>query len=91
MYSYGGDIEFWPGKDTPTACHAPASTDLNKCNVSVFFDVNNQAAAQVYKKTEGVEHIIALLDSRMDGWAQMRLTTTTTAANLATFTLTWAT
>jgi hypothetical protein len=71
VYSYGGDIEFWPGKDTPTACHAPASTDLSKCNVSVFFDVNNQAAAQVYKKTDGVEHIIALLDSRMDGWAQI--------------------
>lgn len=51
-YAYGGDIEFWAGRDTPQACWAPASTDLTKCNVSVFFDPNNAAAAQVYANAE---------------------------------------
>eukprot|EP01029_Cantina_marsupialis_P000847 TRINITY_DN10657_c0_g1_i1.p1 TRINITY_DN10657_c0_g1~~TRINITY_DN10657_c0_g1_i1.p1 ORF type:complete len:425 (-),score=105.22 TRINITY_DN10657_c0_g1_i1:344-1618(-) len=68
IYSYGGDIEFWPNPHNPTACHKPASEDPHECAVSVFFDDNNKAAASKYAETEGVETVIALLDSRMDGW-----------------------
>jgi hypothetical protein len=69
--SYGGDIEFWASKDSPDACAAPASTNLSKCNVSVYFDQNNAKAAEAYKKTEGVKAITALLDGRLDGMDQI--------------------
>lgn len=70
-YAYGGDIEFWPNKTSPDACWATASDDLNKCNVSVYYDNNNKKAAQVYQQAAGVTSIVALLDSRMDGWDQI--------------------
>ena len=71
MYAYGGDIEFWPNKTAPDACWATASDDLNKCNVSVYYDNNNKKAAEVYAQASGVTSIVALLDSRMDGWDQI--------------------
>ena len=55
----------WPGKDTPDACkltaNGPASDDLNKCNISIFYDPNNAAAAEVYRKAHGVKSTIALV------------------------------
>ena len=69
--SYGGDIEFWASKDSPDACSAPASTNLSKCNVSVYFDSNNAKAAEAYKNAEGVKAITALLDGRLDGMDQI--------------------
>jgi len=72
IYSYGGDIEFWTSKKNKTGCHAPASEDLAVCNVSVYFDPVNAQAAQKYRSSvTGVDSIIALLDSRMDGWQQL--------------------
>lgn len=70
--SYGGDIEFWPSKDTPEACNAPASDDINKCNVSIYLDPVNAKAAQAYLDVEGVNSITALIDGRLDGWDQIQ-------------------
>ena len=67
VYTYGGDIEFWALKGHPTACNAPASMNKNECNVSIFYDPQNAAAAEVYRATEGVKSTVALIDSRMDG------------------------
>lgn len=72
IYTYGGDIEFWAQKGQLDACHKPASMDKNKCNVSIFYDQQNAAAAEVYRKAEGVKSTIALIDSRMDGWQQIK-------------------
>lgn len=75
VYSYGGDIEFWAGKAHPDGCtrgNIPVPFDQDVCNVSVYFDPNNQAAAVVYDQVEKVDSIIALLDSRMDGWTQIQ-------------------
>ena len=75
VYSYGGDIEFWAGKDHPDGCargKIPVPFQQDVCNVSVYFDPNNQAAAVVYDEVEKVDSIIALLDSRMDGWTQIQ-------------------
>ena len=69
--SYGGDIEFWASKDSPDACSAPASTNLSKCNVSVYFASNKARAAEAYKNAEGVKAITALLDGRLDGMDQI--------------------
>merc|ERR1712028_44839 len=66
VYSYGGDVEFWPSKNTEQACWAPA--DMANCNATSYYDKNNKAAAAVYAEVEGVESITALLDARMDGW-----------------------
>lgn len=71
ILSYGGDVELWANKTSPKACDAPASTDMGKCNVSVFLDVNNMHAAEVYKQTEGVKSITMLIDGRMNGWEQI--------------------
>jgi hypothetical protein len=71
VYAYGGDIEFWPNKTAPDACWATASDDLNQCNVSVYYDPNNKHSAEFYKQADGVNSIVALLDSRMDGWDQI--------------------
>ena len=54
-------------KDSPKACDAPASTNMSKCNVSVYLDPNNLRAAEVYKGVEDVKSIVMLLDGRMDG------------------------
>lgn len=72
VYSYGGDIEFWAGKSDPKGCDKPASTDPQKCNVSIYYDPNNQKAATVYEQVDKVESIVALIDSRMDGWEQIK-------------------
>jgi len=75
VYSYGGDIEFWAGKAHPDGCargKIPVPFQQDVCNVSVYFDPNNQAAAVVYDEVEKVDSIIALLDSRMDGWTQIQ-------------------
>merc|ERR1711998_347741 len=69
IYSYGGDVEFWPinsgsGNDTQS-CWAPAS---DNCNYTSYFEENNHNAAVTYKSTSGVEQVVALLDARMDGW-----------------------
>ena len=74
VYSYGGDIEFWSGKGHPDGCarNPYASTDPTVCNVSVYFDPNNLKAAQAYSEVQGVKSITALLDSRMDGWEQIK-------------------
>lgn len=72
VYTYGGDIEFWALKGHPTACNAPASMNKNECNVSIFYDPQNAAAAEVYRATEGVKSTVALIDSRMDGWEQIK-------------------
>jgi hypothetical protein len=71
VYAYGGDIEFWPNAKTPQGCWAPASNDLNVCNVSVFYDPNNELAAEAYSQTAGVDAVVALLDGRLDGWQQI--------------------
>lgn len=74
VLSYGGDIEFWAGKnDTDGCARTPyASEDPSKCNVSVYFDPNNLKAAEAYSQVKGVKSITALLDSRMDGWEQIK-------------------
>jgi len=72
IYTYGGDIEFWAQKGHATACHKPASFDKNLCNVSIFYDPQNAAANDVYRKAQGVKSTIALIDSRMDGWEQIK-------------------
>jgi hypothetical protein len=69
VLSYGGDIEFWPKKGNPTACHEPA-TDL--CNYTSYYDPNNEKAAAVYSKAGGVQQVVALLDSRLDGMTQIK-------------------
>lgn len=73
ILSYGGDIELWAGQGHPDGCDREpyASTDPAICNVSVFFDPNNLAAAKNYSTAKGVKSITALLDSRMDGWNQI--------------------
>jgi hypothetical protein len=72
VYAYGGDIEFWANAKDPQGCWAPASNDLNVCNVSVFFDPNNAKAAEVYQAAPGVDTVVALLDGRLDGWDQIQ-------------------
>jgi len=74
IYSYGGDIEFWAGKNHTDGCDRNpfASTNSSVCNVSVYFDNNNLKAAQSYSKVKGVKSITAIVDSRMDGWEQIK-------------------
>jgi len=40
IYSYGGDVEFWPNKNSPQACHAPAKEGT--CNYTSYYDQNNE-------------------------------------------------
>jgi len=69
VYSYGGDIEFWPVKDQPTACWTPAKEPA--CNVSIFYDPINAEAAYLYSTAFGVQNIVSLIDSRLDGWSMI--------------------
>merc|ERR1711998_685525 len=46
IYSYGGDVEFWPNKNSPKACQAPAVEGT--CNYTSYYDENNEKAADVY-------------------------------------------
>jgi len=66
IYSYGGDVEFWPSKTNPQACWEPA--DPASCNATSYYDNNNKLAAAKYAQAPGVKSITALLDARMDGW-----------------------
>lgn len=70
VYSYGGDIEFWPTKEQPEACWTPATEPA--CNVSIFYDPINAEAASIYSQADGVDGIIALIDSRLDGWNMIK-------------------
>merc|ERR1712167_523109 len=72
VYSYGGDVEFWPkkGGDTKTACWAPAK---DTCNFTSYYDPVNRKAAATYSTTKGVEQIVSLIDSRLDGWEMIKL------------------
>jgi len=66
IYSYGGDVEFWPKSQAPAdSCHAPAK---DTCNFTSYYDPINEKAAGVYAKTDGVEQVVALIDARLDGW-----------------------
>merc|ERR1712205_190813 len=46
VYSYGGDVEFWPTKNDPKACAAPAKEGV--CNFTSYYDSNNRKAADAY-------------------------------------------
>merc|ERR1711990_1426691 len=61
VYSYGGDIEFWPKKEEPQACWAPAK---DTCNYTSYYDDNNRKAAGAYTQVKGVGQIVALMDAR---------------------------
>lgn len=70
VYSYGGDIEFWPKASEPKACWAPASEPA--CNVSIFYDPINAEAASIYSQSTGVDAIVSLIDGRLDGWEMIQ-------------------
>jgi len=52
VYSYGGDMEYYPDSNPP---------------YETYFAAANQQAATTYKQTQGVEHVICVVDGRMDG------------------------
>jgi len=83
VYSYGGDVEFWADKKDKTACHAPAKEGL--CNYTSYYDPNNQKAANVYRGTDGVGQVVALLDSRLDGWNMIEQYNNNDACNFGDF------
>merc|ERR1711934_874207 len=83
VYSYGGDVEFWPKKENPEACWAPAKDDL--CNYTSYYDPVNKKAADVYAKADGVTQIVALLDARLDGWNMIELYDNNDACNFGDF------
>merc|ERR1711977_196305 len=83
VYSYGGDVEFWADKKDKTACHAPAKEGL--CNYTSYYDPNNQKAANVYRGTDGVGQVVALLDSRLDGWNMIEQYNNNAARNFGDF------
>ena len=83
VYSYGGDIEFWPSdKNELDACWAPAT---DTCNYTSYYDKNNKAAADVYAKADGVHQIVALMDARLDGWNMIEAYNNNDACNFGDF------
>lgn len=52
IYSYGGDFEYEEGDESP---------------FKTYFTPENQKAAEIYKKIQGVKTVIAVVDGRMDG------------------------
>jgi len=70
VYSYGGDVEFWPDKSNKQACWAPAT---DSCNYTSYYDPVNRKAADTYSTTTGVKQIVSLIDSRLDGWNMIEL------------------
>jgi len=82
VYSYGGDVEFWPKKEDPTACAAPAK---DTCNYTSYYDPNNQKAADTYAKAKGVGQVVALLDARLDGWNMIKAYNNNDACNFGDF------
>jgi len=71
VYSYGGDVEFWPKKADPKACWAPAKDGV--CNFTSYYDSNNRKAADAYASASGVSQIVSLIDSRLDGWNMIKM------------------
>merc|ERR1712086_15790 len=82
VYSYGGDVEFWPKKEDPQACWAPAK---DTCNFTSYYDPNNKKAADTYAQAEGVSQIVALLDARLDGWDMIEAYNNNDACNFGDF------
>ena len=83
VYSYGGDIEFWPSdKNELDACWAPAT---DTCYYTSYYDKNNKAAADVYAKADGVHQIVALMDARLDGWNMIEAYNNNDACNFGDF------
>merc|ERR1711907_819068 len=82
VYSYGGDVEFWPKKEAPQACWAPAK---DTCNFTSYYDPNNKKAADTYSSTAGVSQIVALLDARLDGWNMITQYDNNDACNFGDF------
>merc|ERR1711865_390244 len=83
IYSYGGDVEFWPNKNSPKACQAPAVEGT--CNYTSYYDENNEKAADVYRKSEGIKQVVALLDARLDGWDMITAYNKNDACNFGDF------
>merc|ERR1711934_746279 len=82
VYSYGGDVEFWPKKEDPHACWAPAK---DTCNYTSYYDPVNKKAADTYSKVDGVGQIVALLDARLDGWNMIEQYNNNDACNFGDF------
>merc|ERR1719174_2011324 len=82
VYSYGGDVEFWPKKEDPPACAAPAK---DTCNYTSYYDPVNEKAADTYSKVDGVGQIVALLDARLDGWNMIEQYNNNDACNFGDF------
>merc|ERR1712216_656783 len=82
VYSYGGDVEFWPKKEDPQACWEPAK---DTCNYTSYYDPVNEKAADTYSKVDGVGQIVALLDARLDGWNMIEQYNNNDACNFGDF------
>jgi hypothetical protein len=82
VYSYGGDVEFWPAKEEPQSCWAPAT---DSCNYTSYYDPINKMAAQNYSTAEGVTQVVALLDARLDGWNMIEAYNNNDACNFGDF------
>jgi len=82
VYSYGGDVEFWPKKEDPQACWAPAK---DTCNFTSYYDPINKKAADTYSNAAGVSQIVALLDARLDGWNMITQYDNNDACNFGDF------
>eukprot|EP01113_Clastostelium_recurvatum_P028003 TRINITY_DN3392_c0_g1_i2.p1 TRINITY_DN3392_c0_g1~~TRINITY_DN3392_c0_g1_i2.p1 ORF type:complete len:359 (+),score=87.02 TRINITY_DN3392_c0_g1_i2:28-1104(+) len=52
VFSYGGDMEYYPGSSNP---------------YQTYFSAESQEAAMAYSKVPGVQSIITVVDGRMDG------------------------
>merc|ERR1711934_578376 len=83
VYSYGGDVEFWPKKEDPQACWEPAKDDA--CNFTSYYDPVSKKAADTYSKVDGVGQIVALLDARLDGWNMIEQYNNNDACNFGDF------
>merc|ERR1712159_89166 len=73
---------FWPKKEDPTACQAPAK---DTCNFTSYYDPNNKKAADTYASAEGVNQVVALLDARLDGWNMIKQYNNNDACNFGDF------
>jgi hypothetical protein len=83
VYSYGGDVEFWPDRNSPQACQAPAVE--GSCNYTSYYDKNNEKAAAEYHQAEGINQVVALLDARLDGWDMISQYNNNDACNFGDF------
>merc|ERR1712139_80651 len=82
VYSYGGDVEFWPKNKNIKECWAPATSE---CNFTSYYDPNNRKAADEYASTGGVSQIVSLIDSRLDGWNMIKDYNNDDACNFGDF------